>query len=460
MSDRDVFERRFEEAVREYVEAAPTEIDAARLTHALATDVPRVRRLVSLPPLRMPSLGFAWILVAIGLLVLIGLGAVASGALRNVPPTLVPPNPQPRESLPAAITSPAIATPRLSVPASTGSPIQIGIVLPAAFKGTGSEQFQVALEAAGYSAEIVFSQDVATEKSAVEALISRGIKVLILGPQDGAAAAAAANEARTAGIKVISYARMILDSASVDYYVAFDHAAVGAAQAQYLVDRAGASKGNNLYLYGGASSDNNSFGFLEGAWETLQPRIVDGTFVIRNSSDAVSLEANAALTREEQKRILDQVTTNWDASTARIVAVSNLAVLPPVAKGIVFILAPNDNTARVIADAFAADPDVTKAYVTGQDAEQASVQAIIDGRQGMTVFKDPRVLVTDAVAAAVAFLGGGTPVTTATDSNGTIDVPSRLLPVVAVTKDNIQEALIDSGYYETGDFTGTWPGRP
>jgi len=41
---------------------------------------------------------------------------------------------------------------------------------------------------------------------------------------------------------------------------------------------------------------------------------------------------------------------------------------------------------------FAADKDVKKYFITGQDAEIPSVQYIIDGKQSMTVFKDPRTL--------------------------------------------------------------------
>ena len=61
-------------------------------------------------------------------------------------------------------------------------------------------------------------------------------------------------------------------------------------------------------------------------------------------------------------------------------------------------------TPLVIGDVFAADKDVTKAWLTGQDADKASVQAIINGTQGMTVFKDPRTRVQAAVAAAAAFM--------------------------------------------------------
>ena len=263
-----------------------------------------------------------------------------------------------------------------------------------------------------------------------------------------------------AGVKVINYGRLILDTASVDFYVDFDGVAVGAAQAQYLIDRAGATKGNNLYLFAGAASDNNSFTFLEGAWEKLQPRIADGTFVIRNSSLAVALQGSATLTRDQEGRIIGQVTTNWDVTTARYLAQSNLMAAQAADKGTVFILAPNDGTARAIADAFAADKGVTKAYVTGQDADKASVQSIIDGRQGMTIFKDARTRVKDAITAAVDFLRGGTPAATSTVNNGAIDVPANLLASVSVTRDNIQSALIEAGYYRVGDFTGSWPGKP
>ena len=72
---------------------------------------------------------------------------------------------------------------------------------------------------------------------------------------------------KAAGVKVISYDRLIRDTDAVDYYVTFDSIAVGTARRQYLVDHA-TGKGNPLYLYAGAASDNNAFLFFEGAWET------------------------------------------------------------------------------------------------------------------------------------------------------------------------------------------------
>jgi ABC-type sugar transport system ATPase subunit len=267
------------------------------------------------------------------------------------------------------------------------------------------------------------------------------------------AAAAAVEEAKAAGVKVISYDRLITDTKAVDYYVTFDNIAVGAQQAQYLVDHA-TGKGNPLYLYAGAATDNNAFLLLEGAWGVLQPKIADGTFVIKNSSQAISLQANATLTRDQESAIIGQITTSWDHTTAENLAHFNLTVATAADKGNVFILAPNDSTARAIADAFAADKDVKSYMITGQDAEEASVQYIIDGKQSMTVFKDVRTLVQTATDAAVALLKGQAPAAEGTYNNGATDVPVVQCRVVSVDKANAKAALIDSGYYKASGLRG------
>jgi putative multiple sugar transport system substrate-binding protein len=334
---------------------------------------------------------------------------------------------------------------------------QVGIVLPTKDEPRWIQdqtRFLDALQTAGVSAEVLFSQgDSAKEKSNVETLITKGIKVLIICPQDGTAAAAAADAAHKAGVKVISYDRLIRDTASVDYYVTFDSVQVGAAWGNYLVSKA-TGRGNNLYLYAGAASDNNAFLFFQGAWSVLQPKIADGTFVVKNSSKAIALRKKATLTRDEQASIIGQVTTNWSFNDAKSKAEANLTVTRKADKGTVFICAPNDGTARAIADAFAADKDVKKYYITGQDAEIASIQYIIDGKQSMTVLKDVRTLVSDAIAAAVAYIKGGTPAKTTTYNNGKADIPAKPTAIVTVTQDNVKAAVVDSGYWPASNFTG------
>ena len=340
---------------------------------------------------------------------------------------------------------------------SASGEIEVGIVLPTKDEPRWLQdqaQFEAILDDAGFTNQVLFSQgSSATEKTNVETLIAKGIKVLIICPQDATAAAAAVEEAKEAGVTVISYDRLITDTEAVDYYTTFDSFSVGVAQGQYLIDNA---EGTNipLYIYTGASTDNNAFIFFEGAWSVLEPKVADGTFVIANSDKAESFVGAGELTRDDEAQILGQTTTNWDFDTAKKLAEANLTAASADLKGDVAILAPNDGTGRAIADAFAADSDITSYIVTGQDSEKASVQYIIDGKQSMTVFKDTRTLAADSVAMALAVLKGESVPTTTTYNNGVIDVPAKQTDVVVVTKDNVKAALIDSGYYEASDFEG------
>lgn len=347
------------------------------------------------------------------------------------------------------------ATTETEAPASGGT--DIGIVLPTRDEPRWVQdetRFKAALEGTNRSVEILFSQgSSANELQNVEALLTKGIKVLIICPQDGDAAAAAAERAKAEGITVISYDRLITNTEAVDYYVTFDSVAVGAAQGQYLVDKA-TGTGNPLYLYAGAASDNNAFLFFEGAWSVLQPKIADGTFVIKNSSEAVALQSKATLTRDEMGKIINQVTTNWDFNEAKNKAESHLTAAKKEDKGNVFILAPNDGTARSIADTFGADGDVEAYVITGQDAEKASVQYIIDGKQSMTVFKDVRSLVKDSIDMALAVLDSKSPETTGSYNNGKKDVSAKQTEVIIVDQANVKASLVDSGYYEASEFTG------
>lgn len=344
----------------------------------------------------------------------------------------------------------------LAIGCEGGATTEVGIILPTKDEPRWLQdqaRFESLLKDAGIQAEVLFSQgDSARERANVESLVTKGIKVLLICPHDGAAAAGAAEFAQANGVKVISYDRLITNTKAVDYYVTFDSFAVGEAWGKFLIEKAGTTKGNNLYLYAGAATDNNSFLFFEGAWVTLQPKIADGTFRIVNSSEAVARQSKNKLTREDLAAIIGQITTNWNFNDAKSKAEANLAAAKPDDKGQVFIVAPNDGTARAIADAFGADPQITGYFITGQDAEVPSIQYIIDGKQSMTVLKDVRTLAKDAIEVAKTFLNGQTPVITKTYFNGAAEIPANPSRIITVTRENLREAIIDSGYYEASLF--------
>ncbi|WP_033166151.1 sugar-binding protein [Clostridium sp. KNHs205] len=335
--------------------------------------------------------------------------------------------------------------------------VDVGIVLPTKDEPRwlqDKEKFESVIKDTNYSVEVLFSQgSSANEKTNVETLIAKGIKVLIICAHDGAAAAASVEAAKAAGVTVIAYDRLITGTDAVDYYVTFDSVAVGEAMGKYLADNA-TGQGNPLYLYAGAATDNNAFLFFQGAWNILQPKIADGTFVIKNSAEATGVQGSKELTRDQLAAIIGQVTTNWDFNEAKSKAEAHLTAVSAADKGKCYVLAPNDGTARSIADVFAADSDVSEYFITGQDSEKASVQYVIDGKQSMTVFKDTRTLASDAMGMAITVMEGKEPQTDSTYNNEKVDVKAKQTPIIVVTKDNVKEALIDSGYYKESDFTG------
>jgi putative multiple sugar transport system substrate-binding protein len=333
--------------------------------------------------------------------------------------------------------------------------VQVGIVLPTKDEPRWLQDeasFTTALESAGFTSEVMFSQgSTATELSNVESLVEKGVKVLVICAQDGAAAGAAVQAAKDAGVTVVCYDRLITGTDAVDYYVTFDSFAVGVAQGQYLIDAYKDKKDVPLYLFSGAKTDNNAFIFFSGAWSVLNKAVADGQFKVQNCdaiADYAGKELDAEKDHDALSAILGTIDTNWDFNTAKTLAEASLQ---SGQKGDVAILAPNDGTARAIADAFSADADVSSYVVTGQDAEMASLKYIQEDKQSMTVWKNTATLAKVTCDMVSEILGGGTPKTDATYNNQSKDVPSIQAEIIVVDKPKLEE-LIGNGDFNQADI--------
>jgi len=337
--------------------------------------------------------------------------------------------------------------------------LDIGIVLPTKDEDrwlADEATFKQLIEEKGYKAEIMYSQaDPAIEKSNVEALIEKGVKVLLICPFDGAAAASTVEMAKEEGVQVISYDRLIMGTDAVDYYVAFESAKIGEAMGQYLVDQAAAYGGTglNLYLYSGALTDNNSFTYFQGNWNALQPKIADGTFIVRNSEVAEKYKDIKDLSYDQLYEIMQSVDTEWTPSVAKSLAEANLTNAAPEEKALSFITAPDDNTARAVADAFMADADVKEFRICGADGVEGSVQYLIDGKQDMTVYCNPAMIAVAAMELAEKLIAGEKVATSETINNEKIDIPVVRCDVQPVTRDNLVEVWLDAGVYDPANYT-------
>ena len=268
----------------------------------------------------------------------------------------------------------------------------------------------------------ISDNDAAKQMSQCENLFAQGIDILILAPHDATSAASIVDKARRVGIKVISYDRLVLN-ADVDLYISFDNVKVGELQGQFLAQRA--PKGNYA-IFGGAPTDNNAKLFKQGAMSVLQPLADKGDIKI----------------------VMDQWIQDWQPTIAMNLMQNALTANN---NKIDAVLAPNDNTAGGIIQALAQVGLAGKIPVSGQDAELTAAQRIVQGTQTMTVFKDTRLLATEAINAALRIVQGREAGATSKTNNNKIDVPSLLLPPVVVDKTNIDAVLIESGYLKKED---------
>ncbi|WP_058308161.1 D-xylose ABC transporter substrate-binding protein [Gracilibacillus massiliensis] len=264
--------------------------------------------------------------------------------------------------------------------------------------------------------------DDAKQISQAENLISQGVDLLVVVPHDAEVSASIVEMAHAEDIPVISYDRLIKNS-EVDLYVSFDNERVGEMQATAITELVPQGK---YVLIEGADTDNNAHLFKQGQMNILQPLIDSGDIEI----------------------VYDQWTKGWEPEEA----LANMEnALTSNDNDIDAVIAANDGTAGGVIQALAAQGMDGEIPVSGQDAELAAVQRIVEGTQTMTVYKPIRDLAERVAELAVQMANGEEIETSTTVNNGQIDVPSILLDPIAVTKENIDDTIIADGFHSEED---------
>ncbi|WP_081735536.1 D-xylose ABC transporter substrate-binding protein [Paenibacillus gorillae] len=283
--------------------------------------------------------------------------------------------------------------------------------------------FKAAAQKLGADVEVLAANsDDAKQIAQAESLISQGVDILVVVPHNAEATAAIVEKAHEAGIKVLAYDRLIKNS-DVDLYVSFDNERVGEMQAEAIVAKA--PKGKYVYI-GGSEADNNAHLFKKGAMNVLQKYIDSGDIQI----------------------VYDQWSKDWNPAAA----LSNMEnALTANNNQIDAVVAANDGTAGGAIQALTAQGLAGKIPVSGQDAELAAAQRIIEGTQTMTVYKPIKALAEKAAELAVKLAKGEDVGADKKVNNGKIDVPSILLDPIAVTKDNIDATVIADGFHSKED---------
>ena len=297
----------------------------------------------------------------------------------------------------------------------------------------------------GYETDLQFADDdIPNQLAQIENMITKGADVLVIAAIDGSTLTDVLAQANEAGVLVIAYDRLLVNSENVDYYATFDNFGVGVimgSQIEEGLDLKNADGPFNIELFGGSPDDTNAFYFYDGAMSVLQPYIDSGKLVVQSGQTG-----------------MDKVSTlRWDGIVAQA-RMENLISANYTDKRVDAVLSPYDGLSIGIISALKSvgygTEDQPMPVITGQDAEVGSVKAMIAGEQTYTVFKDTRELAKQTAAMVDAALKGEeVPVNDMeTYDNGVKVVPSYLLIPFSVDINNYEELLIGSGYITAEDL--------
>ncbi|WP_371673722.1 substrate-binding domain-containing protein [Streptomyces sp. NBC_00289] len=268
---------------------------------------------------------------------------------------------------------------------------------------------------------------VATQGKQFEQMIAAKVDVVLVDAVDAKAIASGVRKAKDAGIPVIAYDR--LAEGPIDAYISHDNELVGEVQGRSLLEALGSKAATSkIVMMNGSPADPNTARFKKGALGELENHVI-----IAKSYD----------------------TEDWLPAVAK--ANMRKAIQSVGLANIAAVYSANDGMAGAVIDAVKEAGAGTTPPVTGQDADLAAVQRIVSGEQYMTVYKSFMLEATNAAEMAVAKVQGRDIAFDAltrdtVDSPTQKGIPSMLVPVVALTKDNIKATVIKDGVYTVKDI--------
>ena len=179
---------------------------------------------------------------------------------------------------------------------------------------------QAELEAAGYEVDLQYaSNDEATQASQIENMINGGCSVLVIAAIEANSLSTVLEGAKSAGIPVIAYDRLIMNTDAINYYATFDNYKVGVTQGQYIVDALDLDNADgpfNMEITAGDPGDNNAPFFYNGAMDTLQPYIDAGKIVIPSGQvDFATVGTPKWSTETAQSRMENILSSNYADGT-------------------------------------------------------------------------------------------------------------------------------------------------
>ena len=270
--------------------------------------------------------------------------------------------------------------------------------------------------------------DLEQQKKQINYFIDKGMDVIVIICIDSEGLTEEVQRAKDAGIKIIAYDRLLMDS-DIDLYITFDNEEVGTMMGEALVDN-GLSGGKVLML-GGSATDSNVAMVEKGFRKVME---------------------------DHQVTILDSMHADgWKAELASAYVYDHMDIVSEADA----IMCGNDDLASKVVHALKEKRMAGDIMVVGQDADLEACQRIVEGTQVMTVYKPVEKLAQKAAECAVLLAEGKElpKEETQTIENGKYKIPYIGLEPISVDKDNINDVIIGSGFHLKEDVYLNVPGE-
>ena len=339
----------------------------------------------------------------------------------------------------ADTTADAEAAPAADTSAAGGK--KVGVAMPTQSSErwiNDGSNMKAKLEDLGYEVDLQYAEDdVQAQVSQIENMIASGVNCLVIASIDSSALVNVEKQAKDAGIPIIAYDRLLMDTDAVSYYATFDNKGVGTAIGKYIEEKkdlANATESYTIEFFMGSPDDNNAHMLYAGLMEVLQPYLDNGTLVCKSGRTSFDDTCILRWSQETAQQNCENYLTGFYAD-------EDLDICASAFDGFAYGCKAALESAGYT--------DANWPLITGQDAELMATKNIIAGSQTMSIYKDTRLLADKCVTMVQAVLEGAEPEINDTEqyNNGVITVPSYLCTPVAVDKDNYQEIIVDGGYY-------------
>lgn len=257
--------------------------------------------------------------------------------------------------------------------------------------------------------------DVSKQIHQIQQFVENKVDVIVVVAVDCYAVKDAVDNARNHGIEVISYDRMI-QGTTTDLYISVDNEKVGQEMANVMCTKV--PENGNVAMICGPEMDTNS------------------------SEVAKGFEAGV---QASGLNIVKKIYTEKWTSEYGTEAISEILQEYPDIDG---VMCGNDGLAGFVIQELSERQLAGKVIVTGQDADLEACQRVVEGTQAMTVYKPIEELAKCAAEFAVELADKGT-VKDVKDTmkNDTAEIPYYGLEPIAVTKENMDEVIVNSGFH-------------